>query len=173
MLLAVVLILAGLGLIIFGARVFFGVLFLASGIYLIVSFLNVKVKSRKRREQELSFLREQLKDKLSEEDMEWIMSFFTAPIGRKFIIWVQDRSENTNVRISIPVSLVMLLRPFLNSLTPLLVRFLDKKVPLSLSRDDLNMIIKLLNSCLDEISTYRGDFLHIETQDATIRIGLT
>ncbi|HBT39976.1 MAG: Uncharacterized protein XD58_0356 [Thermotoga sp. 50_1627] len=172
MLLAVVLILAGLGLIIFGARVFFGVLFLASGIYLIACFLNIKLKCKKRREQELSFLREQLKGKLNEEDLEWVTSFLTAPIGRKFIIWVQERKENANVRISIPVSLVMLLRPFLNSLTPLLMKYLDKKVPFSLSKDDLNMIIKLLNSCLDEISTYRGDFLHIETQDATIRIGL-
>jgi hypothetical protein len=47
MLLAVVLIIAGLSLIIFGARVFFGVLFLSAGIYLIVSFLNIKLKSQK------------------------------------------------------------------------------------------------------------------------------
>jgi hypothetical protein len=172
MLLAVVLIIAGLSLIIFGARVFFGVLFLAAGIYLIVSFLNIKLKSKKRRERELSFLREQLKDKLSEEDLEWITGFFTAPIGRKFIIWVQERRENTTVKISIPVSFVMLLRPFLNSLASLFVKFLDKKMPFSLSKENLDLIVKLFNSYLEEISTYRGDFLHIETQDAMIRIGL-
>jgi hypothetical protein len=172
MLLAVVLIVAGLSLIIFGARVFFGVLFLAAGIYLIVSFLNIKLKSKKRRERELSFLREQLKDKLSEEDLEWITGFFTAPIGRKFIIWVQERRENTTVKISIPVSFVMLLRPFLNSLASLFVKFLDKKMPFSLSKENLDLIVKLFNSYLEEISTYRGDFLHIETQDAMIRIGL-
>lgn len=172
MLLAVVLIVAGLSLIIFGARVFFGVLFLAAGIYLIVSFLNIKLKSKKRRERELSFLREQLKDKLSEEDLEWITGFFTTPIGRKFIIWVQERRENTTVKISIPVSFVMLLRPFLNSLASLFVKFLDKKMPFSLSKEDLGLIVKLFNSYLEEISTYRGDFLHIETQDAMIRIGL-
>lgn len=172
MLLAVVLIIAGLSLIIFGARVFFGVLFLSAGIYLIVSFLNIKLKSKKRRERELSFLREQLKDKLSEEDLERITGFFTAPIGRKFIIWVQERRENTTVKISIPVSFVMLLRPFLNSLASLFVKFLDKKMPFSLSKEDLGLIVKLFNSYLEEISTYRGDFLHIETQDAMIRIGL-
>jgi hypothetical protein len=45
-------------------------------------------------------------------------------------------------------------------------------MPFSLSKEDLGLIVKLFNSYLEEISTYRGDFLHIETQDAMIRIGL-
>lgn len=172
MVLAVTLIVAGLGLLIFGARVFFAVLFLAAGLYLILSLLSIRIKAERRREKELSFLKEQLRDKLSEEDLEWLTSFFTSPMGRKLIVWIKEKRENITVRISIPVSLILLLRPFLNSLAPIVARFLNKKIPFSVSEEDLKVAMKLINSCLDEISTYRGDFVHIETETATVRIGL-
>lgn len=172
MLLAVVLILSGLGLILFGARVFFGVLFLSAGVYLIVSLLKIKLISQKRKARQLSFLVEQLKGKLSEDDLNWIEDFFTPPVGRKFVVWVQERRENTTVRISIPISLILLLKPFLGSLLPIVLRFLGKKLNLTLSREELDSIVKLLNSSFDELLSYQGDFVYVETETATVKIGL-
>lgn len=172
MLLAIVLILAGLALIIFGARMFFGILFLTTGIYLIVTFSRIKLCAEDRQRRELSFLREQLKGKINEEDLEWLENFFTAPIGRKLIIWIQETEEKVNIRISIPISLILLTKPFLNSLLPLFIKYLCKKTNFSLSESNAKTVLTLLNTCLDELFTYKGDFIRIETEDAVVKIGV-
>ncbi len=172
MLLAIILILSGLALIVFGARMFFGILFLAAGIYLIVSFFRIKLRAEDRQKREFSFLREQLKGKIDEEDLEWLENFFTAPIGRKLIIWIQETEEKVNIRISIPISLILLIKPFLNSLLPPFIKYLCKKSNFSLSENNAKMILTLLNAYLDELFTYRGDFIHIETEDAVVKIGV-
>lgn len=172
MLLAIILILAGLALIIFGARMFFGILFLTAGIYLIVTFFRIKLRAEDRQRRDLSFLREQLKGKINEEDLEWLENFFTAPIGRKLIIWIRETREKVNIRVSIPISLILLTKPFLNSLLPLFIKYLCKKTNFSLSESNAKMILTLLNTYLDELFTYKGDFIRIETEDAVVKIGV-
>ncbi|MEN3008876.1 hypothetical protein [Pseudothermotoga sp.] len=172
MLLAIILILAGTALIVFGARVFFGILFLAAGIYLIVTLSKIALRARKRQKSELFFLKEQLKGKIDEEDLEWLESFFTAPVGRKIIVWIKEGKKGINIKISIPISLILLVRPFLNSFSSLFIKHLCKKSGSSLSENEVRSILTLVNSCLDELFTYKGDFVHIETEDTTVKIGV-
>ncbi|MFN3284562.1 MAG: hypothetical protein ACK40Q_10065, partial [Pseudothermotoga sp.] len=109
MYLALVLVLAGICLIFFGAKIFFGVIFMALGAYILFEIFSHYAKSIKRTKQLRETIKDRLRDKLNSEDLKWIQDVITPPLGKKFLILVDDNSDSTHVRVAIPFSAVIVL----------------------------------------------------------------
>ncbi|MEJ5230431.1 MAG: hypothetical protein WHT65_10560 [Pseudothermotoga sp.] len=170
MYLAIILIICGVCLILFGAKSFFGVLFLATGAYILSVIISLHFKFQARTKQTQKILKERLEGKLGAEDLQWVLDVTKPPFGRKFLIFVDDQNDSTHVRISVPFSLLIVLKPFARSLLSLTLKFTKDKIPID--EKYLSIIHEVLMASLDELMTYSGDFIHVESEGTTVRIGI-
>lgn len=170
MYLATILIICGVCLILFGAKIFFGVLFLATGVYILSVIISLHFKFQARSKQTQEILKEKLERKLSAEDLKWVLDITRPPFGKKFLIFVDDENDSTHVRISVPFSLLIILKPFARSLLSLILKFTKGKIPID--ERYLGVIHEVLMASLDELMTYSGDFVHVESKGTTVRIGI-
>lgn len=170
MYLAVVLVLAGICLIFFGAKIFFGIIFIALGTYILIEIFSHYAISIKRTKQLRETIRDKLKDKLKPEDLKWVEDVITPPFGKKFLILVDDNNDSSHVRISIPFSIIIVLKPFLRSLSPFFFKFFKNKVPFD--EKSFKIIQEVFVSCVDELMNFSGDFVTVESKGTTIRIGI-
>ncbi|HOJ87829.1 MAG TPA: hypothetical protein PLP64_03700 [Pseudothermotoga sp.] len=170
MYLAITLVLSGICLIFFGAKVFFGILFISLGAYVLVEIFSHYAKSAKRAKQLRQTLRDRLHDKLSPEDLQWIEDMITPPFGKKFLIIVNDNDDSTNVRIALPFSLVIVLKPFLKSLLPFFFKFFKDKT--HFDERMFQIAQEIFISCVDELMNFSGDFVTVESKGTTVRIGI-
>lgn len=170
MYLAAVLVLAGVCLIFFGAKVFFGIIFIALGVYILTEIFSHHAKLIKKTKQIREVIKERLKDKLSSEDLEWIENMITPPAGKKFLILVDDSTDSTHVRIAIPFSIIIVLKPFLRSLLPLIFKSFKNKI--SLDEKTFQILQEVFISCIDELMSFSGDFVTVESEGTTVKIGI-
>ncbi|MDI3494602.1 MAG: hypothetical protein PWQ72_729 [Pseudothermotoga sp.] len=171
MYLAITLIIAGFCLVFFGAKFFFGILFAAFGIYILVSLLSVYKKAQKRAEQNKKNIEERFRGKLDQEDIEWLKDMITPPIGRKFLIMVNEENS-TNVKISIPLSIVIVLKPFLKALSPMLRKSIKDKISIEIEEKYYTLIEDMIITSLDELMSFSGDFIKVESKGTTVRVGI-
>lgn len=167
---ALVLVFAGVCLIFFGAKVFFGVIFTALGLYILVEIFARYTRSMKRTKQTREAIRDRLRAKLDPEELKWVEDIITPPLGKKFLILVDDDNDSTHVRVAIPFSLVIVLKPFLRSISPFFVKFFKDKVPLD--EKYLQILQEVFVSCIDELMSFSGDFMTVESKGTTVRIGI-
>lgn len=170
MYLAIVLVLAGVCLIFFGAKVFFGVIFIAFGAYILTEIFSHYAKNTKRTRQLRETLRDKLKDKLNPEDLQWVEDIITPPFGKKFFILVDDSKDSTHVKVAIPFSLIIVLKPFIRPLLPFFFKFFKDKVPFD--EKSFQIFQDIFISCIDELMNFSGDFISIESKGTTVRIGI-
>ncbi|MGJ8455330.1 hypothetical protein ACSFC1_08510 [Pseudothermotoga sp. U03pept] len=170
MYLAIILIISGVCLIFLGAKIFFGILFLATGVYILSVIATLHFKSQVRTKQTQKVLKEKLEGKLSAEDLQWVLDIAKPPFGKKIFIFVDDENDSTHVRVSIPFSLLIVLKPFAKSLLPFISKFTKGKIPVD--EKYLGIIHEVLMASLDELMTYSGDFIHVESKGTTVRIGI-
>lgn len=170
MYLAFVLVLAGICLIFFGAKIFFGVIFIALGVYILFEIFSHYARSIKRTKQLRETIEDRLRDKLNSEDLKWIQDVITPPLGKKFLILVDDNNDSTHVRVAIPFSAVIVLKPFLKSLSPFFFKFFKDKVPID--EKYLRIIQEVFVACIDELMSFSGDFITVESKGTMVRIGI-
>jgi len=169
MYLALVLILSGVFLAIFGAKAFFAVIFIGIGVFVLLSLVKISSVKKRRRDEILDTVRRRLGNKIDEEDLKWIADLVDEPVGRKLFILVSEQS--TNVKIVIPVSVILLLKPAMKLIVPLIVRTIDKKMKTN-SEEYAQIIEAIIGTSLDELLSYTGDFVRVESQGTTVRIGI-
>lgn len=169
MYLALVLILSGVFLAIFGAKAFFAVIFIGIGVFVLLSLVKISFVKKRRRDEILNTVKKRLGNKIDDEDLKWIADLVDEPVGRKLFIIVTAQSNN--VRIVIPVSVILLVKPIMKLITPLIVKTIDKRMKTD-SEKYAQIIETIIGTSLDELLSYTGDFVRVESQGTTVRIGI-
>ncbi|AEH51999.1 DUF2059 domain-containing protein [Pseudothermotoga thermarum] len=171
---ALVLITAGVLLIFFGAKVFFGVLFIGIGFYVLAWILKLHLRAEKRSKKAAEEIQKRLKHKLTKEDLEWLMAFVKSPVGKKILMQVEEEQVQKPVRISIsiPISLALFLKPILKTSSTFIWKFLKNKHEIFEDYQQFKTVLEIFLDALDELMTYSGDFIRIESQGTFVRIGI-
>ncbi len=171
--LAIALIVSGLSLIFFGVKAFFGVLFISLGFYILFWMWSLHRAVRKKRRETLDQLKQRFQGKLSNDDLQWLASFTESPIGRKVLISIEDNNpaESTKIRIAVPISLISILKPILKVSAPTVWKIIGNKQH-ALDYDQFKFILNVVTEVLDEIISYSGDFVRIETTGTLVRISI-
>ncbi len=173
MYLAVLLIFSGILLIFFGLKAFFGVLFVGFGLYILMWIWAVRRRTSRRRKNVLEEIRKRFGEKLTEEELRWLASFAEGPVGRKFFVNIEDESSKdpTRIRIAIPISLIAILKPFLKVSSYALWKIVQKRQNV-LDYEQFKLILNLLIEALDDLMSYSGDFVRIESKGTLVRISI-
>ncbi|WP_129410043.1 hypothetical protein [Marinitoga lauensis] len=166
----ILLILYGLILIFFGAKIFWAFFFIGLGIYILYTYY----KAFKRKKIQKKLLKRSIKKIVEENDPEIAAELISRkikyPVGTKFVISV--KSEETNVNLIFPLGVLIATKPLLYSLKPLIKKSIESKFKKEGKEInfDVNLIINVIIESIDYLSDFYGDFIDVDTDGGKTKV---
>ncbi|MBM7559978.1 hypothetical protein [Marinitoga litoralis] len=167
---AAIIIIEGLILVFFGAKIFWASFFIGLGIYILYTYYSAFKRKREQRK----FLKKSIENIIKENDPETAANIISEkikyPVGTKFVIKVD--SEDAKVNLVFPLGILILTKPLLYSLKPVLKKSIKSKFEENEKNInfDLDEVINVIIESVDLLSEFYGDFIDVETDGGKTKV---
>ncbi|GAB6189846.1 hypothetical protein JCM30566_15880 [Marinitoga arctica] len=167
---SILLILYGVILIFFGAKMFWASFFIGLGLYIFYIYYS----AFKRKKSQKVLLKKAIKKIIDENDSETAAGIISEkmkyPVGTKFVISVN--TEDTKVNLVFPIGILISTKPLLYSLKPLLKKTIKSKINEKNAEFniDIDEIINVIIESVNYIYDFYGDFIDVETNSGKTKI---
>ncbi|SHE76508.1 hypothetical protein SAMN02745164_01097 [Marinitoga hydrogenitolerans DSM 16785] len=167
---AILMILYGIILFFWGAKIFWASFFIGLGLYILYTYY----KAFKRKTIQKTFLRTSIKKIIDENDSETAANIISEkikyPVGTKFVIKVI--TDETKVNLVFPLGILLSMKPLLYSFKPLLKKAIISKLKKENKYIDFDIdeAVNAIIESVDYLFDFYGDFVDVETDGGKTKI---
>lgn len=166
----ILLILYGLILIFFGAKIFWAFFFISLGLYIFYTYY----KTFKRTKAQKKILEKSIINIIKENDPEEAAKIISRkieyPIGTKFVIRVN--SEDEKVNLVFPLGVLIATKPLLHAMKPMMKKYMkyNSEEESGGINFDFDPIFDVIIESIDYFADFYGDFIDVETDGGKTKV---